>query len=167
MPDVVVIGGGVIGLSIAYESSRRGLSVVVLEQGRFGKEASWAGAGILPPGHPGPPQSPMTRLAAEATKLWPNWSADLREATGVDNGFRRCGGLSFVEHPGEDVQQEIAGWREAGVDVETPNAEAAGGLEPNVAARTMRRRLPPAGSGASPQPLAPEVVDRRLPSQRR
>jgi len=47
--DVVIIGGGVIGLSLAYHLAREGTSVTVLERGQIGQEASTAGAGILAP----------------------------------------------------------------------------------------------------------------------
>jgi glycine oxidase len=60
MRDVIVVGGGVIGLSVAWELAGQGVAVAVLEQGDFGREASWAGAGILPPGNPGAP--PVTSV---------------------------------------------------------------------------------------------------------
>ena len=41
----IVVGGGIIGLSIAYELAKRGRQVMLLEQNRFGEQASWAGAG--------------------------------------------------------------------------------------------------------------------------
>ena len=65
MTDVVVVGGGVIGLSIAWELSRHGVSVKVLEQSEFGAEASWAGAGILPPGNPDAAVHPYDRLRGD------------------------------------------------------------------------------------------------------
>ena len=49
MADVVIIGGGVIGLSIAYALSREGVVATVLDRGELGRAASWAGAGIISP----------------------------------------------------------------------------------------------------------------------
>ena len=95
MADVVVVGGGVIGMSIAWELSRHGVSVKVLDQSVFGREASWAGAGILPPGNADAATHPYDRLRGESCRLWPDWSAQLRELTGIDNGFRNCGGLEI------------------------------------------------------------------------
>ncbi|HEX2079302.1 MAG TPA: FAD-dependent oxidoreductase, partial [Longimicrobium sp.] len=56
--DVVIVGGGVIGCAIARRAARDGLSVIVLERGTPGMEASWAAAGMLSPlaeaNEPGP-----------------------------------------------------------------------------------------------------------------
>ena len=51
--DVLIVGGGVIGLSTAYYlATRAGLKVAIHDRGELGQEASWAGAGIIPPGRP-------------------------------------------------------------------------------------------------------------------
>ena len=62
MEDVIVIGGGVIGLSIAVELAGQGVAVAIIEQGDFGREASWAGAGILPPGNCEAARTPEAQL---------------------------------------------------------------------------------------------------------
>ena len=100
MQDVVVIGGGVIGLSTAYELSGRGLQVTVLDAQQPGREASWAGAGFLYPGFPGDPGHPLAPLFLATHELWPPLSAALREETGVDNGYRRCGGIGICRVDG-------------------------------------------------------------------
>ena len=43
--EVVIVGGGVIGLSIAYALARDGITSAVLDRRELGREASWAGAG--------------------------------------------------------------------------------------------------------------------------
>ena len=65
-PDVLVIGGGVIGLTTAYFLARDGASVRVLDRSAPGTEASWAGAGIIPPGNPERAATAYDRLRAEA-----------------------------------------------------------------------------------------------------
>lgn len=132
MHDVLIIGGGVIGLTSAYESARRGLKVLVLEQGQFGREASWAGAGIIPPGG-GAAADSLDQLAAATSQMWPDLSAELRESTGIDNGYRRCGGISFAATPGGDVAADIAAWRACGVEVEPLDAQAVHSREPEIA----------------------------------
>lgn len=121
-PDVIVIGGGVIGLSIAWELAGQGMSVRVLEQGQFCQEASWAGAGILPPGNPEWARTPEARLRAASHVLWTDWAAQLHAETGIDNGYTRCGGLE-VRSDGlaSGLDAEVAAWRAEGVIVETPD----------------------------------------------
>lgn len=127
--DVLVIGGGVIGLTTAYFLARDGIRVRLLEQGFLGKEASWAGAGIVPPGDPDCAETPFDRLRSLSFSLFPRLSEELRTATGVDNGFFRCGGLDF---PGasEDLDEE---WHGKGVTRSTLDAAAARSLEPALA----------------------------------
>ncbi len=96
MDDCLIIGGGVIGLSIAYELAGHGLRVRVIDRQQPGREASWAGAGILPPAIiPPPPDQPLAKLAALSTELHPQWAAKLLEETGIDNEYRRCGGWAL------------------------------------------------------------------------
>lgn len=119
MADVIVVGGGVIGLSIAWELARQGLAVRLLEQGTLGREASWAGAGMLPPGNAIGAKSAEARLRAASHDLWPEWSARLRDQTGIDNGYVRCGGLT-VSTAADDPEFAAtqAGWVDEGVAVE-------------------------------------------------
>jgi glycine oxidase len=119
MSDVVVIGGGVIGLTLAYELAGRGVAVAVLDQGPMGQESSWAGAGILPPGNPAKAATPESQLRAHSHVLWPRLSEQLRNETGIDNGFRRCGGIEVrLDGHARQLEDEIENWRTEGVEVE-------------------------------------------------
>src|SRR5262245_36223320 len=93
--DVLIVGGGVIGLSVAYYCARHGLSVIVLERDELGRQASWAGAGIIPAGRAAGAQSPYSKLLGTSSEMFPELSAQLREETGIDNGYVRCGGLEI------------------------------------------------------------------------
>jgi glycine oxidase len=132
MPDVIVVGGGVIGLSTARELARRGLSVTILEQGQFAREASWAGAGILPAGPTRDTGDPLDRLAAATVKLWPALSADLLERTGIDNGFRCCGGLGLIPDSHDEAPAELAYWRQAGIEHQRLSVQELRRIEPAV-----------------------------------
>src|SRR5262249_16041307 len=96
-PDVLVIGGGVVGLTTAYFLAREAVDVEMLDKSDLGQEASWAGAGILPPGNPQQARSPFQQLRAHSAVLFPTLSAELQDRTGVDNGYLRCGGLEFAD----------------------------------------------------------------------
>jgi glycine oxidase len=146
-PDVLIIGGGVIGLTAAYFLARDGASVQVVDQGDFGRESSWAGAGILPPGSstaPGDSRPPLANsydhLRAVSAGLFPRLAVELRERTGLDNGYRRCGGLEFN---GDDPSAAANEWRGTGISFETLDGKALHQLEPALApALTQAYHLP-------------------------
>ncbi|MFO0849179.1 MAG: FAD-dependent oxidoreductase [Gemmataceae bacterium] len=123
-PDVLVIGGGIIGLTSAYFLAKAGLSVEVIDKGEMGKEASWAGAGIIPPGNPAGAKTPIDKLRARSVSQFPRLSDELRTATGIDNGFRVCGGVEFLT-PEDEYAVEL--WRGEGI-----RFEQVGQLEPGV-----------------------------------
>lgn len=128
-PDVAVVGGGIIGLTSAYFLARAGLTVDVLDRADFGREASWAGAGILPPGDPDRAATPIDRLRAIGSQQFPILSAELRELTGIENGYRRCGGIEFLQPADEYVLPQ---WRAEGIAFERMTRDALGRLEPGI-----------------------------------
>ncbi|NNJ24498.1 NAD(P)/FAD-dependent oxidoreductase [Alienimonas chondri] len=112
-PDVLIVGGGVIGLSCGVELGRRGRSVTVLERGEVGAQtgpASWAGAGMLPPASLELAVTPRDRLRALSHARWDDWAAALREETSVEIGYSRRGSL-HVSHP--NLGGEFASGQEA------------------------------------------------------
>lgn len=130
-PDVLIVGGGVIGLTAAYFLAREGVQTTIVERGEPGQEASWAGAGILPPGNPALAQTPFDRLRAHSSAMFPGLSAELRERTGIDNGYVRCGGLEFSGDAHAAAEHE---WQGAGISSESLNETAARNMEPSLAA---------------------------------
>ena len=99
--SVTIVGGGIIGLSIAYELLQRDWAVTVIDRDHLGRSASWAGAGILLPANRLTANHPIEHLSALSNSLHAQWSDRLREETGVDNGFHRCGGLYVARSTGE------------------------------------------------------------------
>lgn len=117
MQDVLIVGGGVIGLSVAYELAQQGLRVTVTDQSAIGREASWAGAGMLPPGDPC--GSAATQSLAELScSLWPKLSDELKSRTGVDNGYLRSGAIQVRTSPEQQPEAEVRAWRGIGVEAE-------------------------------------------------
>lgn len=109
MIDLLILGGGVIGLSLAFEAARANMRVVVLERGQSGQEASWAGAGILPATPRDQALSPLERLSHLSHELHRTWSQELRERTGIDTGYLRCGGVYLSPPVGAEGQTSTKG----------------------------------------------------------
>lgn len=128
--DVLIVGGGVIGLTAAYFLARAGLTVEVLERGELGQESSWAGAGILPPASAAHARHPYDLLRALSADMFPALSQELRERTGIDNGFLACGGLEFLPAGVHDFEDE---WCPAGVECQKLDEANARQLEPALA----------------------------------
>jgi glycine oxidase len=92
---VVVVGGGIIGLSVADRLAREGVAVTVLERGVCGRESSWAAAGVLKPSNPNR-RGPMQELQRASLAIFADYCADLRERTGVDAEYRQCGSIELL-----------------------------------------------------------------------
>jgi thiazole synthase len=92
--DILIVGGGIAGLTIALSAERRGLSVTILDSPRPGS-ASRAAAGMLAPAVEGLPAS-MLPSAIAARDRYPDFLADLRERTGVEVSLDRSGILELA-----------------------------------------------------------------------
>ena len=116
MTDCCIIGGGIIGLSIARELAGRGLSVQVLARDHNRETASWAAAGIFPPAAFFPGCSPGAALTAWSDRLHREWSRQLRDETGIDNELLACGGLHVAasEKAVGRLRAAAADWRKKG-----------------------------------------------------
>ncbi len=91
--EAIIIGGGAVGLSLAYHLTRRGVrDVLVLERNQLTSGTSWHAAGIVGPLRATPN---MTRLAMYAGELFPR----LEEETGLSTGYRRTGGYWLAREP--------------------------------------------------------------------
>lgn len=117
--DVVVVGAGVIGCAVAYHLAKVGVSVLVLERGRVGREASWASAGILTHARPASTH-PYERLATLSRSLFEPLVQELIELSGVDPEYRPSGGVHvFLDDEGvERARNYYRGSVLTGLDVE-------------------------------------------------
>jgi glycine oxidase len=89
--DVLVVGGGLIGSSIAWRLAQRGARVTVVDAGNLGGEASSAGAGMLAPGSEAKRVSAWLELGVASLRMYPSFIEELRAETGFDVEFTICG----------------------------------------------------------------------------
>jgi glycine oxidase len=89
--DVLVVGGGVIGLGIAWRCLQRGLTVSVLDPAP-GSGASTTAAGLLAPvTELNYGELDLLRLGVESARRFPGFAAELTATTGIEVGYRACG----------------------------------------------------------------------------
>lgn len=93
--DVRIIGGGIIGLSIAWRLAQRGVRTAIYDKGAIASEASWAGAGMLSPGGEFRADSPWTRRAIESLAMFTPFVEELRAETGLPIDFHVCGAVEL------------------------------------------------------------------------
>lgn len=91
MSDVLIIGAGINGLLLSRELADAGAEVRLLDAGEVGREASWAGGGIVSPLYPWRYSEPVTALVTWAQKFYPNLVEDLEAETGIDAQYQRDG----------------------------------------------------------------------------
>ncbi|MEH2452450.1 thiazole synthase [Nostoc sp.] len=91
--EIVIIGGGVIGLAIAIELKLRGTNVTVFCR-NFQAAATHAAAGMLAPDAENIPNGAMRSLCWRSRALYPDWTHKLEELTGLNTGYRPCGILT-------------------------------------------------------------------------
>jgi glycine oxidase len=154
--DVVVIGGGVIGLSIARALAKRGVrDVCLLERGGLGSEASSAAGGMLLPQVEADGHDDFFALACRSRDLYPSLAAELRDETGVDIELDTTGTLYLAlnEHDYEEIEQRYHWQTSVGLAVELLTSVAARELEPCISETTF---------GALRFPNDIQVENRRL-----
>jgi glycine oxidase len=93
--DALIIGGGIIGLTCALRLRQAGLSVTLLDKGAPGREASWAGAGVLSPPNPHRSDS-LYQITIASLNSYPALCEELRELSGVDPEYTVCGELKLI-----------------------------------------------------------------------
>jgi len=106
--DVLVVGAGIIGLSIAWRARQRGLAVTVLERDAAGGGTSRVAAGMLAPvaeAEFGEAGRRLLELGLRSAKMWPAFAAELQADAGMEVGLMRTGTLLLARD--EDEAREL------------------------------------------------------------
>jgi len=131
--EVVVIGGGVIGLAIARALALRGVrDVTVIDKDDFGREASWAAGGILAPQVEADAADDFFRLAHASRDLYPDFAKELRSESGIDVELDTTGTLyvALTEAQESGLRRRFCWQQNEGLEVEWLTREEARALEP-------------------------------------
>jgi glycine oxidase len=104
--DVVIVGGGIIGGSVAFDLARRNLRVAVLDRQELMREASWAAAGMLSPAPDCPAAIPLVPLGRASLALYPKFVDAVEDASGLRTGFRTGGAIEVICHG--DAERELS-----------------------------------------------------------
>jgi glycine oxidase len=141
-PDVLILGGGIIGLACAHELAKAGVKVELLERRSAGAEASLAAAGMLAPLAESPEASPFFEACRTSRDLWVSWAAALSEETGMSIEHDTSGALVLALEPAEEPRLEAlaAAARALGEPVEEITPETLAHWVPDVAP-SVRRAL--------------------------
>jgi glycine oxidase len=135
--DVAIVGGGVIGLAIAWRAQARGLRVAVLERDRAGGATSYVAAGMLAPvAEVTPGEEPLTGLGLRSASQYPAFLEELADAAGVEDlGYTRCGTLLVARDAdeAEALERELALRARFGLAVERLRPSEARRREPGLA----------------------------------
>jgi glycine oxidase len=136
--EVVIVGGGVIGLTIARALALRGgVDVMLIERGRPGTEASWAAGGILAPQVEADSADDFFRLACASRDLYPSFADSLKEQTGIDVELDRTGTLylGFTTEDEHELRRRFEWQSSDGLSVEWLTAQEAQSLESCISAK--------------------------------
>ena len=138
--DIVVIGGGIIGLSFAYEAAAAGRSVLVVERRRCGSGATPVAAGMLAPISEAEATLPgMVEFGLESSRLYPDFVGRIEADSNMKCGYRTEGTLSIAvdRDQMEQLEHRAATHKELGLKADRLSAREVQQLEPGLSTRIL------------------------------
>lgn len=128
--DVVIVGGGLIGMLSAREFTQAGLSVAVVERNEVGRESSWAGGGILSPLYPWRYPDSVSALARWGQQVYPQLLETIYKESGIDPEYQPSGLLVLDSDEFADAKSWASNWQPG---LEYVGKDKLHGIEPGLA----------------------------------
>jgi glycine oxidase len=158
--DVVIVGGGIIGGSIAFELAREKLRVAVLDRQELMHEASWAAAGMLSPAPDSPAAIPLVPLGRTSLAIYPKFIAAIEEASEICTEYRTGGAFEVLCHG--DAERElstlVALHHGLGLACEPLRVEEAREMEPVLGRDTRAAAFLPDEASVDPRSLTTALL---------
>ncbi|HEV2523055.1 MAG TPA: glycine oxidase ThiO [Candidatus Acidoferrales bacterium] len=158
--DVVIVGGGIIGGSIAFDLAQRKLRVALLDRQEMMREASWAAAGMLSPAPDCPAAIPLVPLGRASLALYPNFVANVEDVSAMRVGYREGGSIEVLFHG--DVERElstlVALHHGLGLACEPLSVDEARNMEPSLGREARAAALLPDECSVEPRRLTAALL---------
>ena len=151
----MIVGGGIVGCACAYELTKAGASVTLLEYGKTGMQATNAAAGMLAPMIEAHTPGPMMQAGMRALREYPATVQEVEERCGFDVELRLDGILkvAFTQEQHDELFTLYAWQRELGLPIEWLEAEMCRELEPRVSEQVLGGVFSPGEGSVSNQLL--------------
>ncbi len=151
-PDVVIVGGGVIGCAIAYQLAKERVQVLLVEQNQVCSGASYASAGMVAPLSDSPVDHPLSDLGFRSFKMYESFVREVEEAAGLTieclpSGIVR---VALTEEDEEELRAEAARAADLDMTVDWLNAREALEVEPLLAPGLRGATFSPGESQLNP-----------------
>ena len=158
--DAVIVGGGIIGGTVAFRLAQEKLRVVLLDGQTPGREASWAAAGMLSPAPDSPEAIPLVPFGRASLALYPEFIAELEEITGRQTGYRREGTIEVLFSSGaeRELSTLIALHRGLGLAAEPLPVDEARRMEPALGREARAAALLPEEASVDNRALTGAVL---------
>lgn len=133
--DILIIGGGVIGLSIARKLHQKGLrKITIVERGNLGQESSFAAAGILAAQAETDKIDDFFHFCIESNLLYPPFAEELIDETGIDIELDKNGTLflALTEDDEAEIRRRFQWQKKAGLRIEYLSAAEVRKVEPFI-----------------------------------
>lgn len=154
-PDVVVVGGGVIGCAIAYELAKARVKVLLLERDQVGGGASYASAGMLAPLSDSMEEGPLLELGMRSFRIYPQFLREAEEAAGMSAECLPSGILrtAFTEEEAKELRGSLDLAKGLGLPLQYVDGDEARRIEPLLGPRVLAATWSPEEPQLNPSRL--------------